>query len=76
MSVTATAINSAVIMDNHIPSRPKKTGKIITAAHSKTRVLKNEISAEVSPSLRAVKNAEPKIAKPAKKNEKAWTSNA
>jgi hypothetical protein len=49
-------------MDIHIPPRPRIIGRSITAAHWKTRVLINDITAEVSPSLRAVKNAEPKIA--------------
>ena len=33
-------------------------------------VLKKDISADVSPSFKAVKNAEPKIADPVKRNEK------
>ena len=71
ITVTTTAINSATIIDIHIPSRPSTRGRSITDAHWKTRVHIKDISAEVSPSLRAVKNAEPKIATPAKRKEKA-----
>lgn len=70
-SVTATAINSAATIEYHIPSRPKNSGKIITAALWNKSVLRNDISAEVRPSFKAVKNAEPNMAVPAKIKEKA-----
>lgn len=64
------AISSATIIEAHIPSVPQISGIIITARIWKTRVLRNEIIAEVSPSFKAVKNDEPNIAIPAKRNEK------
>ena len=60
-----------MIMDIHIPSSSRIRGRSITAAVWKTSVLKKEMSAEVSPSLRAVKNPESKMAKPANRNENA-----
>ena len=68
MTVTTTAITSATTMESHIPSTLKITGSSITAEISKTSVRKNEMMAEVSPSERAVKKEEPKMAKPANKN--------
>ena len=62
------AINSATIIDAHTPSISQISGKSITAAVWNTIVLINEISAEVSPSLSAVKNPESKIANPINKN--------
>lgn len=69
-SVTAAAASSAATIDTQIPSMSKISGRRITAATCSTKVLKKEISAEVRPSLSAVKKDEPKIAKPANKNEK------
>lgn len=69
--MTTTAINSATTIEYHIPSRPQINGKIITKALSNKSVLRNDMSAEVRPSLRAVKKAEPYMETPAKINEKA-----
>ena len=62
-------MNSTTTIDAQIPSSSQIIGRIITAAIWKTSVLKNEIIADVRPSLSAVKNDEPKIAIPAKRNE-------
>lgn len=65
-----TAIASAATMDIQIPSRAQNIGKIITVEHWNTMVRKNEINAEVRPSLRAVKKEELKMEKPDSKKEK------
>ena len=71
ITVTITARASATTIENQIPSTPLKIiGKIITAATWKTRVLINEMIAEIGPLFRAVKNDEPKIANPENKKEK------
>ena len=69
MSVTITAIISAATIEIQIPSILQIRGNKRTAAIWKTSVLKNDIKADVKPSLSAVKNEEPKIAIPAKRNE-------
>lgn len=53
-----------------MPSIPRNTGKIKTAAIWHTSVRKNEINAEINPLFSAVKKDEPKIGTPAKRNEK------
>ena len=53
-----TAMNSATIKESQIPSMPKISGKLKTATTWKTKVLKKEITADVTPSLRAVKKLE------------------
>lgn len=65
------AIISATTIETQMPSIPKISGNNIIAAAWNTNVLKKEIKAEISPLLRAVKKDEPKIAIPAKINEKA-----
>ena len=50
---------------------PKNSGRIRTATVWKTNVLKKDISAEVNPSLSAVKNPEVKIANPINKKHSA-----
>ena len=55
---------------------PNSNGKIKTAATWKTKVLKNEIIAEIGPLFNAVKKDEPKMANPANKNEKEKIKNA
>lgn len=52
-------IISAAAIEIHIPSIPRKAGSINTAAIWNTKVRKNEIRAEISPLLRAVKKDEP-----------------
>ena len=69
ITVIITAITSATTMDAQIPSRSKNMGIIKTAATWNKRVRRKEITAEVSPSFNAVKNPDPKIAKPAKRKE-------
>ena len=64
ITVIITAITSATTMDAQIPSRSKNMGIIKTAATWNKRVRRKEITAEVSPSFNAVKNPDPKIAKP------------
>lgn len=66
-----TAMNSAIFIEYHIPAVPMNNGIMSTAELSKTSVRIKDITAEVRPSLSAVKKAEPKIEKPASKNEKA-----
>ena len=67
----ATAIRSAITTENQIPLSPKMRGRRKTGMIWKTRVRINEISADVSPSLSAVKNPEEKDAYPIKKNDRA-----
>ena len=69
--VTTTAINSATTTESQIPSIFHIKGIINTAAVWNKSVLKKDISAEVRPSLSAVKKEEPKIAIPEKIKEKA-----
>ena len=57
------------MIENHMPSSPKKIGIIKTEEHWKSNVLRKAIVAEVKPSFRAVKNAEPNIEIP--ENKKA-----
>ena len=64
-------MSSATTIEYHIPSSPQISGKIKTAALWNRRVLRKEMSAEVNPSLRAVKKADPKIENPTKRNENA-----
>ncbi len=54
-----------------MPSNPRMSGRSKTAKTWKNNVLKNEISAEVRPSPRAVKKDELKMANPANRKEKA-----
>ena len=61
------AANSATTTEAQIPSSPHTSGNNITAAIWKTSVLKNEMMAETSPLLSAVKNDEPNIASPENK---------
>lgn len=63
MTDNTTAINSATTIDNHTPFISQTRGRSITAAHWKTRVRRNEIIADVTPSLSAVKkpSTTPKI---------------
>ena len=56
-------------MEYQIPFILRSNGRSITDALSNSRVLRNEITAEVRPSFNAVKNAELKIAIPAKIKE-------
>ena len=64
-------MNSATTIEHQIPLSPRISGRIITEAHSNRSVLRNEMTADVSPSLRAVKKAEPNMAIPAKIKETA-----
>ena len=64
ISDNAAAANSATTTEAQIPSSPHTSGNNITAAIWKTSVLKNEMTAETSPLLSAVKNDEPNIASP------------
>lgn len=48
-------MNSATTMDIQMPSMSQMVGKSSTAATWNTSVRKNEMAAEVSPSLSAVK---------------------
>ena len=59
--VIVNAADSAAIIALQIPSSPKIIGRIITAADSNTKALIKEIIAEVTPSLKAVKNPDAKI---------------
>ena len=68
-TVTTNASNSATTMEYQMPSISNIIGRKITAATWKTRVLINDINAEIRPLLRAVKNDEPNIAIPLKTNE-------
>lgn len=54
-----------------MPSSCQISGRRSTAKTWNTSVREEEISAEVRPSLRAVKKPEPKMAKPEKRKEKA-----
>ena len=53
------AADSATTSESQIPFNPRMNGNINTEPISKRSVLRNEISAEVAPSLNAVKNADP-----------------
>ena len=59
MAENSIAINSATRMEYHTPSMPITSGSSNTAATWNTSVRRNEMSAEVSPSLSAVKNPDP-----------------
>ena len=64
------AKTSATVIAHHIPSISKKIGRIITDAVWNTSALKNETVADIPPLLRAVKNEETNMLKPASRNEK------
>ena len=51
--------HGATTTDSQMPSSLNISGRMRMAATSKTRLRKNEISAEVTPSLSAVKKDEP-----------------
>ena len=58
-TVSSAATTSVATVENHTPSMPQTSGNVSTAATSNTTVRRNEIAAEVTPSLSAVKNDEP-----------------
>ena len=62
------AISSAASTDIHIPVVLKRRGRSNTAPLSNTIVRKNDIIAEVKPSLSAVKKPEEKMLSPIKPN--------
>lgn len=66
ISETIKAKTSAKVIDHHIPSIPKISGSMITDANWKTKVLKNETIAEMTPLFNAVKKDEINILNPAK----------
>ena len=68
--------SSATVMAHQTPSKPKKRGKIKTAATSKTTVRRKEIAAETIPLFNAVKNEDAKILKPANRNANENSRNA
>ena len=71
VSEIANANTSAAVMAHQMPSMSNSTGRTRTQQVWKSSVRRKEISADVSPSFRAVKKEEPKMAKPAKRKEKA-----
>ena len=68
--MTATARASDTTVEAQMPSSSQTMGRSVTARHWNTSVRRKEIRAEVSPSFRAVKKDEPKIAIPENKKEK------
>lgn len=74
-TVIITAIISAATIENHIPSIPQNKGNIKTAAIWNKSERRNDMSADVRPSLSAVKNDEPNIAKPANMNVNEYIKN-
>lgn len=62
------AIASEAAMEDQIPSSPQIIGKIRMKPVWKTRVRIMAIIADTGPSLSAVKNPDPKIAIPEKRN--------
>lgn len=54
--LTTIANNSATTTDNHIPFIPQTAGNIKIIATWNNNVLKNDISAEIKPLFKAVKN--------------------
>lgn len=58
---------SATIIEIHMPSVLRIRGKIITQINWKTKVLKIDISAEMTPLFKAVKKEEPYIENPEKR---------
>ena len=67
---------SANIIDDQIPFTPNIKGSIRSDKTSKTSSRKNDINAEVSPSLSAVKNEEAYIEKPEKRQANEYIENA
>ena len=63
------AKSSAMTNESHTPSIFINMGRSSTARVWNTRVRRNEISAEISPLLSAVKKDEPKMLMPLNKNE-------
>ena len=66
---TADARISEKTIDHQIPTAPIRRGRVITKVIWNTSVRTNEMNPDISPLFNAVKNADPKIAIPAKKNE-------
>jgi hypothetical protein len=56
--LTANANISATIMAHQIPFKPKKIGNISTHKHSKIKVRKRAMVADIRPLFNAVKNPE------------------
>ena len=65
------AATSATIIEHQIPSSPKIKGNSNTAPTSKIKVLMKEMTAEIKPLLRAVKNPDPKILNPQSRKDTA-----
>ena len=62
---------SAITAEIQIPFTPINSGRIITAEVLNTKVLKKEMTAEMTPLLKAVKKADPKIFIPVRMKQKA-----
>ena len=69
ISVMHNAATSATTIALQIPSTPIIAGRISTHPISNMNVLTNEIVADMTPLLSAVKNAEPNMLYPLNKNE-------
>ena len=67
---TIIARNSANGTDNHTPFTPKTNGNVKTEITTKTKVLKNDITAEILPFEKAVNNEELNKFNPMNKNAK------
>ena len=68
---TRAAIHSAATVAAQMPSTCQNSGRMSTGATWNSRVRKKEMTADTRPLFSAVKNAEPKMAKPVKRKEKA-----
>lgn len=64
VNVRTSAESSANTFAAHTPSSSQSRGSVITQTTCNTSVRMNDMIAETSPLLSAVKNAEPKILKP------------
>lgn len=75
MNVAATrqVSPSPTVTESQMPSMPNSIGSTMTAATWNTSVRKNEMSAETSPLLSAVKNAEAYMANPMNKKHRAYS---
>ena len=64
---------SPTVTESQMPSMPNSIGSTMTAATWNTSVRRNEMSAETSPLLSAVKNAEAYMANPMNRKHRAYS---
>lgn len=73
MAATTQVSPSPTVTESQMPSMPNSIGSTMTAATWNTSVRRNEMTAETSPLLSAVKNAEAYMANPMNRKHRAYS---